>query len=195
MRLSLFLAAAVALGACNASPSGPVTETGDLERGDATLTSGEFADRFTVRMKAEQWLRVTLQAQGFDPYLVVRFPNGQQSDLDDSTPGDTTSVTMVMKAQEAGQFEILATSYRAGESGSYTLTYEVSDTEPATPAGTAQRAPQQAPADAAATPDALPPPTAGNSIREIDPAEGDGAATADGVEKPPAPATPVTIDA
>ena len=195
MRVVLASVAAVALAACTSSPSGPVVETGALERGDATLTSGEYADRFTARLDEGQWLRVTLDAQGFDPYLVVRFPNGQQSDLDDSTPGDTTSVTMVMRAQEAGQFEILATTFRPGESGTYRLTYEVTDTEPPATSGTVQRGPQEAPE--AVRSDGLPPASRAVPDRDLESGDGD-AAGQPGEGKPGAPAgdaSSATLDA
>ena len=101
-------AAAAALAACESTPDGPVAEAGALERGDATLTSGEFTDRYTVALDEGQWLRVTLASDAFDPYLVVRFPDGQQSDRDDSAEGDTTTVTMAVRAEAGGVSRTLA---------------------------------------------------------------------------------------
>lgn len=173
MRLFLSIAAAGALAAgtlaagtlaaCTSAPEGPVAETGTLQNGDATLTSGEYADRFTVRLTQGQWLRTTLDSDAFDPYLVVRFPNGQQSDLDDSATGDTTTVTMTIQAQEAGQFEIIATSFRPGAGGAYRLVYEVFDAEP--PADGAAT-PPEAPSDGDETPSAAPAEDGTESIEE-----------------------------
>jgi hypothetical protein len=130
--LGLLLTAA----SCGA-PAGPVSESGSLEVGDQTLSSGEYQDTYTVQLKEGQWLDVDLRAEGFDPYLIVAMPSGEQSDMDDSVPGDTTSVRMVLRAQEAGEHRILVTSYSTGETGSYKLTYEVSDTQPPGAAGAA----------------------------------------------------------
>lgn len=118
---------------------------GRLEAGDETLTSGEFADRFTVRVGKGRWLRVTLRSTAFDPYLIVNPPQGRQIDQDDSAEGDTTMVSVVVQARAAGPFEILATTYRMGAEGPYTLSYEVSDTEPVVPIGTASAGPPPAP--------------------------------------------------
>jgi hypothetical protein len=118
-------------------PSGPVTETGSLEVGDMTLPSGEYQDTYKVRLKTDQWIDVDLRANGFDPYLIIGAPSGTQSDMDDSVAGDTTMTHMTMKAQEDGEYTVVVTSYAPGESGSYTLKYEVSDTQPpgTTPSG------------------------------------------------------------
>lgn len=138
MPRALCLALALAtLAACRAGADGPVTVEGVLEAGDETLTSGEFADRYSVRVGAGQWLRVTLHSTAFDPYLIVNPPQGRQIDKDDSAEGDTTMVALVAQAQEAGPFEILTTTYRLGAEGPYTLTYEVTDAEPVVPVGTA----------------------------------------------------------
>jgi len=131
-RSAFVLAFALTLAACQpAAPEGPVTEAGDLDLGDLTLQSGEYYDTYTVSMKADQWLSVNIQSTDFDPYLIVRTPSGEQSDLDDSEESNTTSVESVIRAQEAGSWEIVVTSYETGESGAYQVTYEVSDAAPA----------------------------------------------------------------
>jgi hypothetical protein len=129
--LALTLAASGLIAACASAPDGPVTETGELATGDLTHVRGVFYDRFTVRMGEGQWIKMDLRSPAFDPYLVFRTPGGQQSDMDDSTPGDTTRVELIHRAAEAGQYEIVVTSYASGESGAYTLVYEVTDDEPA----------------------------------------------------------------
>lgn len=191
MRTLLLLAGALTLAACSSTPDGPVTEDGRLENGDATLTSGEFQDTHSVQLNEGQWLRVTLRSTDFDPYLIVRFPNRQQSDRDDSTPGDTTSVSMALRAEESGTYEILVTTYRPGATGAYTLTYEVSDTELTVPEGSASTAPatddetmdDEAPADEPMPDDGD---ASGNAIRSLD--DGDGDAPADRTPADDAPA-------
>ena len=126
------LAALVVLAACGpATPVGPVTESGSLEVGDLTLTSGEYYDSYTVTMDENEWLSVNVVADGFDPDLIIQTPSGEQSDLDDSEESNTTSVQTVIRAQESGTWDINVTSYEPGETGSYEITYEVSETAPA----------------------------------------------------------------
>ncbi|MEM1115807.1 MAG: hypothetical protein AAF845_16975 [Bacteroidota bacterium] len=132
---ALPLLLAVVLAACSSGPSGPVTESGALEVGDLTLQSGEYSDVYSVSAGEGQWISVTLEADGFDPYLIIRTPSGQQSDIDDSEEGNTTSTSTVLRASEAGSYDVIVTSFQSGETGSYSVTYEVSDTQPgATPA-------------------------------------------------------------
>jgi|GEM_PF-2777317 len=182
MRPLLFLVLVGLLAGCNSTPSGPVTEQGSLETGDGTLPTGEFRDTFEVTANEGQWLSVTLSSDEFDPYLIVAEPGGEQSDLDDSTPGDTTSVTMVLRAASSGSFRIVATSFRPGASGAYTLTYEVTDTEPAGGATeSAADAPAEAPSDEPASGDAPADDAGGNAIEELD---GGDAAPADDAPKP-----------
>ena len=126
------LASLLTLGACGTpTPQGPVVEDGVLEVGDLTLGSGEYQDVRSVRVGAGQWLSVRVVAQGFDPYLILRSPADRQSEIDDSVEGDTTSVETVVRSDDSGTWDISVTSYAPGESGSYRLTYEVTDTQPA----------------------------------------------------------------
>ena len=129
-----FVAGGLVAG-CQSTPSGPVTETGDLATGDRTLVSGELADSYSVRVREGQWIRVDLNSTVFDPYLILRPPTGAASENDDAVPGDRHHAQIVFRATEAGQIEIVATSYEAGESGAYTLVYEVTDTQPEGVAG------------------------------------------------------------
>lgn len=122
----------IALAACTTrAPAGPTTEAGVLERGDLTLQSGEYFDAFAVTASGGQWITVEVTARDFDPYLIIRSPSGEQSDIDDSEHGNTTTTRSILRASEAGQWDILVTSYAPGESGAYSVTYEVSDERPA----------------------------------------------------------------
>lgn len=178
MRPLLFVVLLGLVAGCTSTPSGPVTEEGSLAAGDGTLPTGEFRDTFDVTVNEGQWLRVTLDSDEFDPYLIVSVPGGEQSDLDDSTPGDTTSVTMVLRAPSAGTFNIIATSFRPGASGAYTLTYEVTDTEPA---GGETDTAADAPSDAGSMADE---PPAGDSAGAGNAMGGGNAAPVDDAPKP-----------
>lgn len=150
------LAASGLLAACTSAPSGPVTEAGDLASGDLTLTGGEFQDGYTVRATAGQWIKVDLRSTAFDPYLILRTPSDQQSENDD-IGGDRNHSGIVYQATEDGQFQIVATSYAAGETGAYTLVYEVTDAEPAAAGGATADAPPADPAPGGGSGLAVPP--------------------------------------
>lgn len=95
-----------------------------------TLVSGELFDTYTVTAREGQWIVVEVTADGFDPYLIVRSPSEDQSEVDDSDDGDISTTRMSVRADASGRWSALVTSYEPGESGSYTVTYGVSDTPP-----------------------------------------------------------------
>ncbi len=121
--------AAVAEEAPPASPE--KVYTGTLEAGDDTLESGEYLDSYEVIAREGQWIRAQILSGDFDPYFLVLSPTGEQTDIDDSTTGNTSMTKAILEATEAGEWTIVVTSYAPGESGDYELTYEVSDTRPA----------------------------------------------------------------
>lgn len=129
MRL-LTLALAASLAACSSASDGPVTEAGSLDASDRTLQSGEYFDQYRVTASEDQWIRVEVTAEAFDPYLIVRSPSGVQSDVDDSESGNTTTTTSVIRASEGGRWDVIVTSYAPGGTGSYSVTYEVTDVMP-----------------------------------------------------------------
>ena len=122
---------AAALAGCQSAPVGPVTETGELAAGDVTLSSGEYQDTYTVHVGAGQWVHAVMTSSAVDPYVILRLPDQSQAENDDATPGDSTRAEVTFQVPEAGQVELLATSYATGETGAYSLTYEVSDAQPA----------------------------------------------------------------
>ena len=125
------VAASGLVAGCQSAPAGPVTEAGALATGDRTLASGELMDSYPVRVAEGQWVRVDLRSAAFDPYLILKPPTGSASENDDAAEGDRAHAQITFRATEAGQVEIVATSYAPGEIGAYTLVYHVTDTEPA----------------------------------------------------------------
>jgi hypothetical protein len=97
-----------------------VTRQGTLAQGDQRLSSGEFVDRYTFNWPVGAQLRLRLESSQFDPYLIVRAPSGSQQDNDDFSPSDRNS-QLDYTAREAGQYTVMVTSYRPGETGAYTL--------------------------------------------------------------------------
>ncbi|MCB9636701.1 MAG: caspase family protein [Sandaracinus sp.] len=112
----------VATLAANPTPSGPAdSRNGALAQGDRTLQSGELVDSFGFDWPAGASFEIRLTSAAFDPYLIVKAPDGSQQDNDDESPGITAS-RLVYTAAAAGHYEVLVTSYRPGETGDYTLT-------------------------------------------------------------------------
>ena len=96
--------------------------SGALAQGDATLSSGEFADAFSRTFTAGQSVQIRLTSTQFDPYLIVRTPSGRQLDNDD-LDSSTRDAGIDIPSAEAGQYRLTATSYRPGETGNYEMTF------------------------------------------------------------------------
>jgi len=93
-----------------------------LERGDATLGSGEYIDRYTVPLRRGRIYEATLSGAGFDPYLLVRGPGGLSEDNDDDPAARGSRDSRIRFTVPAdGDVTIGATSYEGGETGAYTL--------------------------------------------------------------------------
>ena len=97
-----------------------VNTSGQLQRGDSTLDSGEFYDNYTLQARAGQRLDIRLSSQDFDPYIIVRGPGDARFDNDDEGEG-STNARIDEIAPATGTYRIMATSYQPGESGSYRL--------------------------------------------------------------------------
>ena len=136
-----FLLGLLALGACRPGPQGPLAEDGTLGDGDLQLDTGEFFDAFEVRAREGQWIRVEVAAEGFDPYLILRGPDREQSEVDDSDEGDTTRTEMAVRATESGRWTVVVTSFAPGATGAYRVTAEVTDAAPDRPPAETGRPP------------------------------------------------------
>lgn len=110
---------------------GTGTTRGQLARGDQTLSSGEYVDRYTLPVRRGQTYDLALSASGFDSYLLVRGPGGLSEDNDDD-PGQrgTRDSRLRFTAPADGEATVAATSYAAGETGSYVLTLNGHRTRP-----------------------------------------------------------------
>ncbi|MEM0961985.1 MAG: hypothetical protein AAGK21_05505 [Bacteroidota bacterium] len=111
-------------------PPPPEERSGTLEDGDDTLQSGEYMDTFEVTAREGQWIRTELISGEFDPYLIIYSPTGEQTDVDDSSLGNTSMTKSIVEVTESGEWTILVTSFEPGESGAYDLTFEVLDERP-----------------------------------------------------------------
>jgi len=105
---------------------GGVMQRDRLERGDSTLSSGEYRDDFTFEGERGQDAIIDLRSGEFDPYLMVSTPSGEQFDNDDYE-GDVSRSLIALSLDETGTYEVTVTSYAEGETGGYTLRMDVSD--------------------------------------------------------------------
>lgn len=94
--------------------------SGRLEPGDATLDSGEFADLYTFSGQRGQRITIDMQSTEIDSYLAILTPSGEVQNNDDAEPGNVNS-RLQLTLPESGEYSIVATSYRPGEVGSYTI--------------------------------------------------------------------------
>lgn len=107
------------------APGEPTQVTGILEEGDETLGSGEYVDSYTMTADEGQFILVDVATGNFDPYVMIVSPSGEQTDVDDSESGDTSSTEATVFTTEAGEYTVMVTSYAPGETGVYNLTYSV----------------------------------------------------------------------
>ena len=106
-----------------ATPSGTAAQPlrGTLAQGDRQLSSGEFNDSYPMQFPVGAPVSIRVESSAFDSYLIVRSPSGHQFDNDDFAPGNLNAGVDIPSA-EAGNYDVMVTSYRPGESGAYTLT-------------------------------------------------------------------------
>ena len=92
-----------------------------LASSDETLRSGEYVDTWVLYASAGQQITVEVASSEFDPYIILKSPSGQQFENDDWN-GSRSIARIVHDDAEEGQWEILATSYRSGVTGAYSVT-------------------------------------------------------------------------
>jgi len=97
--------------------------TGRLEAGDAQLDNGEWFDAYEVQLQAGQQVAVEMSSDGLDTYVGTRSPSGEVNSNDDFE-GSRTRSRIEWTVEETGTWVMLATTYAADESGSYTLLVE-----------------------------------------------------------------------
>ena len=105
--------------------STPLANTsGSLAPGDQQLQSGEYQDSYFFTAQPGQSIVVDLTSDQFDPYLILKPPQGEQLDNDD-WEGSLSQSRIETTATSAGEYEVVVTSFAVGETGSYNLQYGV----------------------------------------------------------------------
>lgn len=111
----------------NVAPGPPVTvrstTSGRLDLADTRLETGETVDRYSLTTSAVgEAYSIDLQSSAFDPYLLILAPSGRRFENDDSN--GTRNAQVVEALPEVGVYQVLVTSYQAGETGDYVLKVE-----------------------------------------------------------------------
>ena len=108
------------------TPDTPIVHTGTLGPGDEQTNSGQYRERFTVDVTAEQPLRIEMTSDALDTYLMVLTPNRERTDNDNFGPANRSRV--IVTPHHDGQCLVIATTYPNGQTGTYRLTIQtVSD--------------------------------------------------------------------
>ncbi len=94
--------------------------SGQLDASDQRLDSGEYMEVHTFDGEAGEPVRVEMTSDDFDTYLIVTSPSGDRLDNDDGIEG-STNAALEFLMPETGRYRITATSFRAGETGTYRL--------------------------------------------------------------------------
>lgn len=100
-----------------ASSSGPVH--GTLASGDDTLDSGEYVDKVEYPCAAGAHVSARVTSSDFDTYVGLDVPGQDRKENDDASSGAGALVEGVVS--QAGTCTVFVTSYKAGETGAYTL--------------------------------------------------------------------------
>lgn len=98
----------------------PRVESGRLESGDRTLTSGEYMDEYAFEGQRGQHVTVDVRSSGFDPYLIVIDPSNKHHENDDYEGANNRSLVSLDLPAD-GRYRVMVTSYKKDESGSYDL--------------------------------------------------------------------------
>jgi hypothetical protein len=93
---------------------------GRLQEGDGQLRSGEFSDAYRFLGQAGQRVAVEMRSGEIDAYLIVRAPDGTQTDNDDFE-GMGTNSRVELTLTETGEYHVYATTYQPGEAGGYEI--------------------------------------------------------------------------
>ena len=113
------------------------TKDGILEPGDEMSADGPYQDRWLVDAPAGARLVVDMRSTDLDSYLVVLSPDGKLVGSDDDGGGGKDA-EVAIRAEAAGRYAILATSYGdEPSSGAYRLSVQSDTGDFAEPGATA----------------------------------------------------------
>jgi hypothetical protein len=93
---------------------------GYLDGSDRALESGEYYDLYAFMGTAGQQIILDLHSSEFDPYIMVLGPDGQKY-WNDDYEGDRNRALLSLQLTVSGEYQVVVTSYRPGETVAYEL--------------------------------------------------------------------------
>ncbi|PYS93505.1 MAG: hypothetical protein DMF64_04690 [Acidobacteria bacterium] len=118
------------------------TLNGDLSTSDCKLNDGSFFDAYSFTANANQQVSITMTSSSFDTYLILLAPDGTATGTDiaeDDNGGGGTNARIPAGAGVAvlpatGTYTIYANSAAANQTGTYSITLSISNSNcPTTP--------------------------------------------------------------
>lgn len=91
----------------------------EIAANDLTLPSGESADLYAFNAQPGVTLAIEMESSAVDSYVMVVGPNGELWENDDAE--GTLNSRLEVPVPSAGQYRLVATTYRAGMTGAYDL--------------------------------------------------------------------------
>jgi predicted small lipoprotein YifL len=112
------------------------TETGTLGDDDCLRANGAWQEPWSLELANETVVRIDMESDDVDAYLVVKDDLGNAiAEDDDGGDGYDARVEATLAA---GGYEIVATSFAQGQEGTYTLSVDAPPAPAATPAALAE---------------------------------------------------------
>lgn len=100
------------------------TIDGALTADDTKRENAYFYDAHTIKVKSPCIIKIWLNSDEFDTYLIVKTPRGQEL-VNDDDEGSNSYVEVF--AEEEGTYTIWASTYNEGSEGAYQLIIDQSD--------------------------------------------------------------------
>ena len=96
---------------------------GELEPSDATLADGSYADQYAYTGQAGEQVRIVLDSQSFDAFLILGSgpPGAWERLASDDDGGGGTNALLEAVLPEAGVYTIVVNSFSPAEEGAYSL--------------------------------------------------------------------------
>ena len=98
-------------------------QTGTLAEGDASFNDGSLYDEYFFQGEAGQIVKITLDSEVFDTYLLLESPTGERIATNDDS-SDGTNAQIVVQLPESGQYRVLVNALDETGRGNYRLLAE-----------------------------------------------------------------------
>ncbi|MEG3954079.1 trypsin-like peptidase domain-containing protein [Microcoleus sp. herbarium2] len=109
--------------------NGPAIRGQLTDKSNVLPADNSFFDLYSFEGKAGQQITIEMKSQEIDPYLILLGPNQRGIAQDDDGAG-SKNARITVRLPADGTYTLVANSYKASESGAYTLELKASATEP-----------------------------------------------------------------